>query len=370
MTGCAVNRPSTSASDKRTVRCPALNVIATAYYVDDSQYPQVARSGAPIRVQRIYWRNMAALFASVRKMSQDTDVRLVVFSNATPQPAERKVLDRLDVEIREVPFAHQPPRGYFPQFGGAFYLFDAMQTLSQELRPTDTAFLVDPDCLLVNRPEPLYELLRRDRTVSVSFPYAPQMVASTNMSRILMRDIFSEVTGEEVAEPPTWFAGEFYGFTGETLSQAAAAIDEIWAASMERYRQGQVRLNTQEHMTNFVLWRMGLRTGNANHLVRRIWTSPAYNNVGRGGPDSEMSLVVWHLPAEKRRGLVRLYHDAADPGSLFWALEGDAWRRYVAATVGIRASRQRRLLDRALRAAMRLKRRVQTARQVVTAGLR
>ena len=42
---------------------------------------------------------------------------------------------------------------------------------------------------------------------------------------------------------------------------------------------------------------------NANHLIKRIWTSPRYSSVAPG----DERLLLWHLPAEKRYGLRDIY---------------------------------------------------------------
>ena len=50
-------------------------------------------------------------------------------------------------------------------------------------------------------------------------------------------------------------------------------------------------------------YRLHIRNNIGNKYVKRMWTGLRYNNVKRG----DENLAVWHLPAEKRSGLYRLY---------------------------------------------------------------
>ena len=66
---------------------------------------------------------------------------------------------------------------------------------------------------------------------------------------------------------------------------------------------GIPKLNEEAHVLSVLAERLDLRNAVANRYVKRMWTSPQFNNVR---PEDER-LAVWHLPYEKKRGLYRLF---------------------------------------------------------------
>ena len=83
-----------------------------------------------------------------------------------------------------------------------------------------------------------------------------------------------------------------------------------------------------------------LRNAVANRYVKRMWTSPQFNNVC---PEDER-LAVWHLPYEKKRGLYRLFRLLEKQGGL--GDEERFWHRAKELTGVPAVSLRKRLRDR------------------------
>lgn len=305
--------------------------VAVSYYVDDSYYSNVGR-GTTDHAQKIYWRNIAVMFASANKQFlQPRD--FLAFSNALPPDDEREVLDRLGVNFVDVGF-HQPyPPDFYPRFRGAFHLFDVMEWFASRLTADDRALIVDPDCVWVRDPGHLLSALGQQGVLASSVPYPPGRKAN-GVSRNDMTTIFREMTGLGVPEPPPYIGGEFLGITGATASRLSVAAGEATQANVARFQAGLRTLNTEEHILTYIFWRLGLRA-NCDGLMRRIHTSPLWRSVSADPREYEFKLVLWHLLSEKKRGLYDLYNEIRVPASLFWDLEEDEFREYVARRTGV-----------------------------------
>ena len=77
----------------------------------------------------------------------------------------------------------------------------------------------------------------------------------------------------------------------------------LWAFNLARADRREPKLNEEAHVLSVLAERLDLRNAVANRYVKRMWTSPQFNNVC---PEDER-LAVWHLPYEKKRGLYRLF---------------------------------------------------------------
>ena len=90
-------------------------------------------------------------------------------------------------------------------------------------------------------------------------------------------------------------------------------------------------------MFSLLAERLGLRNDTGNRYVKRMWTTSQYCNVAPG----DEALSVWHLPAEKKAGLHRLYRLLEREGGMpdearFWKKAG-AWCGVPRAGMGKKA---------------------------------
>jgi hypothetical protein len=94
---------------------------------------------------------------------------------------------------------------------------------------------------------------------------------------------------------------------------------------------------------SYVYYKLHYPIGNADPFIRRIWTGSlgAFNNA----LPTDLGLVLWHVPIEKRLGLRRLFRDVADEHSPFWNLAlGNPLLEYLASHLGVHRNRPHKVV--------------------------
>lgn len=328
--------------------------LATAYVVDDSTYG--LGRGSSKRNQRVYWRNMAVAYASASRFFGDFPTEFTVFSNAKPPEDVRKVFERLGVSVCNVPFTYVPPDGYHNHYAGSLYVLDVLRHYAVELNSDEMVIVIDPDRIWVDDVGPILSTLASEGYLNYSIDYGED-VGVHGLSRRAMGQIFSNIASVPAPDVPTFFGGELVGFTQAALAPVVDLIEEAWRGTLKQFANGRPVLPTEESILSYIHWRLGCESGNANEYVRRIHTSPIFRNVSDDPDDSELRLTLWHLPGEKRRGLLRLYSRCAKFDSDFWSFDTDDFKRYAATKVGIFPSIGRSSSDALMRVAIRARRR-------------
>ena len=106
---------------------------------------------------------------------------------------------------------------------------------------------------------------------------------------------------------------------GDTVGRVNKAYGPLWQFNLQRFGHGLPKLNEEALFFSVLAEHLHIRNNIANRYVKRLWTSPGYNNVR---PD-DAQLSVWHLPYEKKRGLYRLFrllsaHPEIADEAAFW----------------------------------------------------
>ena len=317
--------------------------LITAFYEDDSTYPNIRGVNRQQRVH-IYWENVCVMLATaVWYGVLPSGTQLIIFTNSVPPTVIGRQLESLGVSIRETRFTFQPPGGYWGTFSGAFYLVDAMRVLAQEAGDRDTLLFLDPDCVVVSSLLPLIEEVRRTGVVAYPTQMLPEDVAN-GMSQTALQRLGRELDGQDL--PLRYYGGELYGLDGRSLKHVSRLCSAVWPQSLERFREGRDKFNTEEHLLSYALSRAGVAVSSAEGYIRRIWTAATHNTTQ---PD-DLKLTIWHLPAEKKRGMRQLY-------KLFSKsqrhMRVELFRPRAARLLGLRPSPQRRVHDQVIRTAKR-----------------
>lgn len=339
---------------------PPRTLLCVKYRVEDSHYPNVGARGTHPAAQRVYWRNLAVMFASARRFG-GAGFEARVATNVDPPPDVARVLARLEVEVRRTDFAYTPPRDYFGQYRGAFTTFDVITAFAREAAPTDRLLILDPDCLWAGDPARLVGVLR-DHDLAVYeiglLPHAREHGLTTGELFALFAE-FAPFAATRAPRRPAYLGGEVVGMTGEAAARLVPVLESAWRRCLERHAEGRPTFRTEEQLLSFAVWASGLSARDLRPEFRRILTSPLFAN-----PEPEdLQRVLWHLPLEKRRGLLHLFPDAAREGSPFWTLPEEAFRRDVARRVGLLPTPWRRWQDRAFRVAWHARDRWRRARR-------
>ena len=264
-------------------------------------------------------------FASVRRWNPDVQLRLV--TSAQPGLEFARRLDRVGAGVLVTPFDHEPPPGFFPYINASLFTVDAMAALADEAGDNDRILLIDPDVVCSGSLEPVIKAIPDDGVLAYEVndpPGQPNQSLNGFEAGRLHTMIDGALTGV-----PRHFGGECYGFTSASWKRLAPHTQDAWQFSLSRWRAGTSKFVTEEHILDFALRYVTVQE--ANPYIRRIWTAPTHRNV----TPSDLVLSLWHLPAEKHRGLSHLARLCRDPQSWFWVAGNMQWRKQAARACGL-----------------------------------
>jgi len=278
-------------------------LLATGFVADlpeeGTTFPSAGGNSADPKVQAVYWRCIVALFASARFTNPDQ--RLALFTNVEPPMVDgvnvAEVLDRYEVELRRVPLAARLAPGTTRSWGNVLYFHDIMESLIGTEDADLRVAIVDSDVLVTRPIQPLFALLD-------DHAFAGYIVRQTDpadtVNGLSMRDMdrISRAFGATGGELALHFGGELF----MTSIASWTAHRELFAGLLNDAITGTGPARgiiTEEHIFSIAFSVLRGKVAHANHLIKRIWTSPRYNSVAPG----DERLLLWHLPAEKRYGL-------------------------------------------------------------------
>ncbi len=308
-----------------------INIISTWIYLDSpeesSEYPQVGKSSHLPEFQKVYWRCVAVFFAISTQSNPKRKHLLFTNVKADDLPEVdgldlKQFLSKLEVEVVTLPLTWQTPEGYFGKWRNQFYIFDILAYIdrhwAEELKllnhDKQPAFLVlDSDCI-INRPlYGLFEEIRKHGLMTLPMHFADDYNIN-GVTRVDMRRIFAELdAGKDPGENPEYCGGEIFAATLKTVRSINQIAPAIWQNMIERHQNGQQKLNEEAHFLSYCYHQIG-GAGNLERYIKRIWTSPKYNNV----KPEDFERQIWHLPAEKTGGIALIFKTL---GKRYWSLE-------------------------------------------------
>ena len=284
-----------------------MNYIATWFYRESADeasfYPQMGQRGDSALVHSVYMQIQVPFFRTFRHYNPAA--RLLFFTNLRREALPRFLLDLFDelkVETVTLPYTRRPPKGWYGAWQNQFYLYDILGWMDGRMEADDALLVCDADCLCRTPLDTLFDEIRRrgsalyefitDRSATINGITLPEMEA-----------FYADCYGIPPHSPLAYYGGEFIGLRGDSVRRMNKAYPELWAFNLTRAGRGEPKLNEEAHVLSVLAERLGLRNAVANRYVKRMWTSPQFNNVR---PEDER-LAVWHLPYEKKRGLYHLF---------------------------------------------------------------
>lgn len=276
-------------------------IVATAYRIDDSTYPNSRALGSDGR-RNAYWRCIASMALSARIFGKSQD-RIIVFTNDRPPEEFADAVKACGIELIDIPFTYEPPAGLYDKFVGALYLLDAIEWAAANIGSEDSIVFVDPDCIFTKEISRLQDGLERAQLILYEVDYPLKHIANGH-SRESLAAVSSSFPGENgIRRIPRWIGGEFIAARKQGLFSLSSAAKSIWEANLGRLGLSG-RLNTEEHIISMACHRFDIRYDTANEeYVTRIWTAARYRRYSATAVD----YLVWHLPAEKERGFAKVY---------------------------------------------------------------
>jgi hypothetical protein len=105
-----------------------------------------------------------------------------------------------------------------------------------------------------------------------------------------------------------YFGGEIYAARQDVTRRISARAQALWPEVLE---QGPDAPREEAHLLSMLYAFDGIQPGTANRFIRRMWTTFRHHNLSV----TDRELTLWHLPAEKKTGFVRLFANVtAMPG--------------------------------------------------------
>ena len=296
------------------------STIIVPFAVDPSEATPFTK-GSHVARLRAYYRSAIATFWTLRRFNPGLHCRLATNAELPLWAMRQMACLRVEVEHVEPKAMLQLPTG--TTFRTSLYLFDVVRA-TLALKGSTVVYL-DPDVLCIR---PLNLALKDGEIGFLPLGTGPEdSIKGVTLTQIATARARSglpfarHVGGEILMVTPSALAGLQQGID-EALSGMEGANRPLF-------------LN-EEHVLTYVSdahWR-SLRSE-----VARVWTSPRYRDV----PDDVGDLALWHLPAEKTRGLARVYRAVSD-GSMD-RLPDDDVRRRCRLWTGITPTTQRRIGD-------------------------
>lgn len=310
---------------------------------EESKYAQVPGLSSSSNFQATYWRCVVVFFAT--SIFHNSGATHTLFTNLSKIPRIEgfdieTFLRDLGVQVISIPLTHQTPPQYFGAWRNQFYLFDMIEYISNNMAEYEYHFILDSDCVWLKGAESLAVDIEKNGLLTYEIDY-PGDKTVNGLSRAEARQIYLELGVQLDQELPKYFGGEFFAANIESTKKVASAISDVWEYSLKRFEKGKPKFNEEAQALSYIYQKLGFPSGTANPHIRRIWTQRNFVNSN----DDDLVLSIWHLPAEKRYGLKRLYYRVIDQGSEFWRLKNTtSFRSYLSKCLGVPKSSQEKLL--------------------------
>lgn len=280
--------------------------IATWFYKESADeasfYPQAGQRGDAELTHSIYMQIQVPFFTTFSRYNPQC--QLLFFTNTRQLPPYlRSLFSRLQVEVVQLPYLCKPPKGWYKAWQNQFFLYDILRYMGSRMAATDTILICDADCLCRHSLTPLFNEVRLQGSALYELSTDPtEPLNGLNLQQ--MEELYAACYDEAPSQPLSYYGGEFIALRGDVVAKVNNAYQPLWEFNLQQFRQGLPKLNEEALFFSLLAERLHLRNRLANRYVKRMWTTPRFNNVMRG----DEQLAVWHLPYEKKRGLHRLFN--------------------------------------------------------------
>lgn len=288
-----------------------MNYICTWFCADnpgeESIYPQTGEKSSGKKHQNIYWRCIILFFATSKRFNHSQKHILFTNTKALPILNGRKVSDMLyemDVKIIFTDFNYKTPKGYFNLFQNQFYEFSILEYIANHNKKKEDHYLIlDSDCIFTRAVDEIFAEAKPSGFISFEDAASTELVIH-GLSRVDMKHLYEDLSGQAVPEIPGYHLGEFFLASVKNINIIFDGFKKLWPEMMRRYELGLPKFNEEAQTLSYLYYINGFKASEKTHHLKRIWTNPVfYRNVAPTDPD----VAIWHLPSEKTYGLNRLY---------------------------------------------------------------
>ena len=257
---------------------------------------------SPDAAVELYIKNSLVCFSSLRINGGLKEMKLLLFINWDMSAEWRAAFEKEGVELIYLPFGKYAIGSSFA-WGIVQYRYDVMEYLSEHLDDMDRILMLDTDIYCAGSLRPLFEEMD-DRLLLYDVQHS-----CDNPERKVILDNLEKIYGER--RYFTHWGGEFTGCRVKTLRRLFEGCRKVMVDSAKV--SDLVNFN-DEHITSAAADRdEELKAAPANAYVCRFWT---IRNFYLSGTNYRFNRVVlWHMPAEKKRTMLWLYDHYIKNGS-------------------------------------------------------
>ena len=281
------------------------NYIATWFYKeskeDASFYPQAGKRGDSALVHSIYMQIQVPFFTTFRHYHPDAVMLFFTNVEKLPYYLER-LFANLRVEVVRLPYHCTPPKGWYDAWRNQFYLYDIWQYMEKRMQDNDNLLICDADCLCTSPLDTLFNEVSTNGSALYELSTSPQS-SINGISLEQMTELYEKCYQQKASRPIYYYGGEFFALRGDIVREVNKAYQPLWDYNLQCFKENRPKLNEEALFFSVLAEWLNIRNNIANKYIKRMWTSPQYNNVEKG----DEKFAIWHLPYEKKRGLYYLF---------------------------------------------------------------
>lgn len=246
----------------------------------------------------VYLKNIIVCFASLRKFNTSLELQLVTNINVK-EPFE-SILKDLNVEITLIPFTFEPPVQLGLRFKACFFILDCIKDMKK------STLFIDPDVICMNPIQmDQFRLGESQGSIGVLNMKFSKDFEVNGISHAEAVAIYKGITRRD-SRFGFHVGGEAFFLPLQTKEDFLERILSYWIESL-KITDSKI-LPTEEHIFSVIV--KDFRTFELNKTILRIWTAKSYR--GSEGGRFDLQLPLWHMPAEKTRGILKIYELLVD----------------------------------------------------------
>jgi hypothetical protein len=246
----------------------------------------------------IYFKCILVCFATFRHF--EPEATLVLYTNKPITIEFENQFQNLRIDIRIIPFTFNPPNIMGDRFRGCFFLFDAIKNSKA------TTLFIDPDIVAINRISEVegvcgnrYGIFKLDFSEN-TFVNGITLGTATRIFDRYYGNTYQFATEKKTGH----LGGEIIYIPSSRLKEINEKISNFWTWNLNEALSKRDYLTTEEHILTQTI--NDNESVKLNSFISRIWTTKKFTK--HQGNEGEINdLALWHLPAEKSRGFIKLY---------------------------------------------------------------
>ncbi len=241
----------------------------------------------------IYLKNSYCSLYSVRQHNPDVDL-VLLYSGSLPEALRKDFVD-LGVRLVELPFDKYRVPERFP-WSAAYYKLDAVEWLARE---TEQFFLIDTDTVCVGS---LYDVWAESAQKILLFETGHRY---SHRFRSIINRFGTALDGKVHAA--THYGGEALAMPRPLAERWVATMRSTFAQMQNHWDffDAETPEQSDEMIVSLVAEQMPEILGSLKPYLDRYWTMPGFHLMSTNYKFN--TIDVWHLPWEKRSGMMALY---------------------------------------------------------------